>query len=192
MYLKMSQYRNLFYDRFGNRFSVPIVEKYEKNSDGEWILDKSFTSNSNCYIIDGQIYYFDVGGDTLMSLNMDFDSPNCYACYKLVGERTDYERIVGNTVLYQCEVMRKYLHRQDYSDGTCFYSIHSIGDGLMNFRVNEGSSDLNDLVRVLNQYNKIDQKYKGIIPNIDVTIDARNKMIEYMLDCLNKSEVKNG
>lgn len=172
-WLDMSDYKQSLYDDLGNRISIPLVEYYEKSSNGEWKKMREAEEKSNCFIIDGKLYEWFVGDDSLMPLNMDFNSPTCHACYKVVEERTDFVRITGNEILYRCPTLDIYLHKQSYSDGTHFYSI--IRNGQRYGNVNECSSDLNELIRQMELYNDLARECGHT-----ETISARNKFIEFM------------
>lgn len=170
------QKKNLF-DKFGNRISIPIVEYYEKNSCGEWIKCQEAEEKHNNFVIDGQLYQFYVGDDSLMPLNMDFDSTSCHACYKVVGEVTEFLRVTGNTILYACPILQMRLERQSYSDGTCFYSLIRTGSRYAN--VNECGDDLHELVDCMKRYNKIDDR-SSLKSLVSDQIEARTRLIAYM------------
>lgn len=172
-WLDMSDYKQSLYDDLGNRISIPLVEYYEKNSNGEWVKRREAEEKSKCFVIDGKLYEWFVGDDSLMPLNMDFNSPTCHACHKVVGERTDFVRITGNEILYRCPILEIYLHKQSYSDGTHFYSI--IRNGQRYGNVNECSSDVNELIKQMELYNDLAREYGHT-----ETISARNKFIEFM------------
>ena len=172
-WLELNDYKSVLYDEFGNRISIPLVEYYEKNSKGEWIKRRETEEKSNNFVINGQLYEWYVGDDSLMPLNMDFNSPTCHACYKVVGERTDFVRITKNEILYCCPILKMYLHKKSYSDGTCFYSL--IRNGQRDSNISECSSDLNDLIKQMELYNDFAREYGNT-----ETIVPRNKLIDFM------------
>ena len=177
-WLDIIDYKQSLYDDLGNRISIPLVEYYEKNSNGEWVKRREAEEKSNCFVIDGKLYERFVVDDSLMPLNMDFNSPTCHTCYKVVGEKTDFVRITGNEILYRCPILEIYLHKQSYSDGTHFYSI--IRNGQRYGNVNECLSDLNELIRQMELYNDLARKYGNI-----ETIEPRNKLIDFMKNYMN-------
>ena len=95
--------------------------------------------------------------------------------YKIVGKDiTKYRKIIGNEYLCVNEYLGLKLHRQDYSDGTCFYTLQ---DKFGEFRVNHGSKNLEKLIDVLERENQLDEKYIKSFPAIKETITQRNIFI---------------
>lgn len=179
-WLDINDYKDILFDEFGNRRSKPITEKYEKYADGKWHKDEAWRGG-NIYVIDGKIY--EKYNDSLMPLNMDFNSSSCHACWKLIEEITEFKRITGNKNLYYSPVLKITLHRQDYSNGTCFYSL--IRDGEKYAAVDECGT-LEKILEVLRRYNRIDDKYR-MLPQINDIILARNEMIGYIKQMINKN-----
>jgi len=106
---------------------------------------------------------------------MDFDSKDCHACYKIVGENTeDYKRIIGNEYLSYNKYLNLKLHKQNYSDGTCFYTLE---DNRGEFRVNYGNRDLKELIKVLEGTIEIDKKYLDSCPHLQENIEQTEKLI---------------
>ena len=173
--LRFADYRDGFYDEFGNRTNNYVVEKYYKNGNNDWVLEETIKTNAGSYFVVDRKFYFECN-DSLIPLNMDFESESCHACYKIVGEdTTEYVRIIGNEYLCKNEHLGLRLHRQDYSDGTCFYSLQ---DNRGQFRVNYGNYDLSELVKVLERKIEIDKKYVGTLPHIEEGIEQTTKLIE--------------
>lgn len=144
--MKMNrEIKEILFDEFENLKNEYEIIQYDKRSNGEWVENRRFESGRGHHVIDGQIYY--VCGDSLIELNMDFNSKTCGACYA-VGKRIDDKvKITGNEILFrECA---KYgaslsLHKQSYSDGTCFYSLK---DSRGKFSINHGSRDITELIR---------------------------------------------
>lgn len=169
------------FDEFGNRFNELVVEEYYRNCNREWIKDISYNSSINCYLVDGKLY--NRYGDKLMPLETDFNNQKLNVCWKVVGIRTDFVRITGNVILYNCPTLKKRLCRQDYSDGTCFYTLQDNDKPLnhsFSWNVNEGSKDIDEIIEYLNRHNAVDSKYLKSLPHLTTLINARNDLINFM------------
>ena len=84
---------------------------------------------------------------------MDFDSKDCGAAYKILGKDTaEYQKIIGNEYLCKSEYFGLKLHKQSYSDNTCFYTLE---DKYGDFRVDYGNENLQELINVLERENEI-------------------------------------
>lgn len=174
--LRYVDYKDSFYDEFGNRTNNYIVEKYYKSGDN-WKLEETIKTNEGSYFVVEGKFYFECNG-SLIPLNMNFESENCGACYKIVGkDATEYRRIIGNRYLCKNEYLGLRLHRQDYSDGTCFYSLH---DKSGQFCVNYGNCDLSELIKVLEEEIEADKLYIDTLPSIKETIEQTRKLIDDM------------
>lgn len=170
---------NLFEDEFGNIIREFGVIKYEKRSDNTWVEVQRYESGRSHYVIEDQLYYR--SDDILIKLNMDFNNPTCGACYVIGEEIKNKKKITGNhklfTVYYPSN--RLSLHKQTYSDGTCFYSLLDRND---RSKVNYGSRNLDDLITQLKHENKVYTDYRKESDNdIYSTIThANDEMIKYM------------
>lgn len=172
-YLNYSEFRNQFFDKFGNRKNNYIIEKYCKSTNG-WILEETIKTYNGCYYVVNNKCYFEYD-NSLIPLNMDFESKDCGAVYKIVGKDiTKYRKIIGNEYLCTNEYLGLKLHRQDYSDGTCFYTLQ---DKFGEFRVNHGNKNLEELINVLERENQLDEKYIKSLPTIKETITQRKIFI---------------
>jgi hypothetical protein len=135
--------KNQFEDKFGNlKYEFEVIV-YNKNINEEWVEDKRFNSGKSYYIVDSNIYC--LIDNTLIKLNSDFDSESCGACYMAGEEIKGQKKIVNNEILFKSnskngEVLS--LHKQSYSDGTCFYSLR---DWNGNFPLNYASRYLHDI-----------------------------------------------
>lgn len=56
-----------------------IIKRYDKRNTGEWILESERKNSLLYYLIAGKLYYR--CKDTLIALNMDFESSHYGACY---------------------------------------------------------------------------------------------------------------
>lgn len=173
--LRFVDYRDSFYDEFGNRTNNYIIEKYYKNKNNDWILEETIKTNAGSYFVVDEKLYFECNG-SLLPLNSDFESESCGVCYKVVGkDTTEYKRIICNEYLCRNEHLGLRLHRQDYSDGTCFYTLE---DNRGEFRVDYGNHKLVELIKVLERGIAIDEKYVDILPTVEETIKETRKLIE--------------
>lgn len=161
--LRFADCRDSFYDEFGNRTNNYIIDKYYKNRNNEWFLGKIIkTFNAGSYFVVNDKPYFECNG-SLFPLNTDFESENCGCCYMVVDkDTTEYKRIIGNEYLCGNKHLGLRLHRQDYSDGTCFYTLQ---DNSGQWRVDYGNHDLSKLIKVLESKIENDEKYASIFPH---------------------------
>lgn len=174
--LRFSDYKDSFYDEFGNRTNNYIVKKYYKLDD-TWRLEETIKTNIGSYFVVDEKLYFECNG-SLIPLNMNFASESCGTCYKIVGEdTTEYRRIIGNKYLCKNEYLSLQLHKQDYSDGTCFYTLE---DNRGQFRIDYGNHDVSGLINVLQRGMEIDKKYIDILPFIEGNIRQTRKLIDDM------------
>ena len=142
--MKMNDIENMVFDELGNLKEEFEIIQYEKYADGKWHENRRFSSGRSYFVFDDKIYYRCDG--SLIELNMDFDSETCGACYKVAGVIEGRKKITGNEVLFKESTNNGYslsLHKQSYSDGTCFYSLK---DKLGRWSVNHGSNNINDLL----------------------------------------------
>lgn len=182
-------HRKLF-DRFGNRYNIPIVEEYQRNSTREWVLQKSNSYSENYYLLYDKLYLrFGCG---LMPLATDSNNPELNVHWKLVGIRTDFKRITGNSILFENEYRQ--LKRQDYSDGTCFYTLHQWVERPYphyerDFKVEEGADNLGELIDYMNGQIDFDYKTLGeswvkgnlaIKERIEKVIAEETELVEFM------------
>ncbi len=94
-----------FEDEFGNLKEEFDVIVYTKLSNGEWVEDKKTTSGRSYYIEDNRLYYR--SGDTLLPLNMDFNSKTCGACYQIGDVIQDKRKITNNEILFETKLDTK-------------------------------------------------------------------------------------
>lgn len=173
--LRFADYKDSFYDEFGNRTNNYIIEKYYKNGNNEWVLEEIIKTNAGSYFIVNDKPYFECNG-SLLPLNTDFESEHCGCCYKVVDkDTTEYKRIIGNEYLCENNHLGLRLHRQDYSDGTCFYTLE---DNRGQWRVDYGNHDLLELIGVLKRGIEIDKQYVDVLPHIEEQIRQTKILIE--------------
>jgi hypothetical protein len=160
--------KNQVEDEFGNIKQEFEVIEYHKLSNDEWIVYKRFESGRSYYAIEEQIYY-STGDNTLVKLNMDFNSKTCGACYTVGNQITNKRKITGNEVLFNHILSKEKkvgysLHKQSYSDGTCFYTLQ---DMYGQWRSEHASNDLTDIIKQMEREIKEDEKLAQLYPNKD-------------------------
>jgi hypothetical protein len=173
-----------FEDEFDNLLHEFEVVKYEKMANDEWVEHSRFESGRSEYIVDGQLYFrLD---NALISLNMDFNSPTCGACYQIGKTIENKRKIIGNEVLLKNNLYS--LCRQNYLDGTCFYTLQ---DKNKNWNVEHGSDNITELIEQLEHEIKINsssERAKYFINNKavqEVYFRIKNDM-ESMVEYLRK------
>lgn len=172
--ISFSEHKHEFYDSFGNRINNYIVEKYYKSGE-RWNLEETLKTNAGSYFVVNDKFYFLGNNDSLIPLNMDFESKDCGACYKVVGEDTEnYVKIIGNEYLCYNKYLNLKLHKQNYSDGTCFYTLE---DNHGDFSVDYGKSKLSELIKVLEGNIEVDKKYLGKCPHLNENIKQTEILI---------------
>lgn len=173
--LNFSDFKDQLYDEFGNHKVGRQIVVFDKGSDGLWHhneFEKLDTLSGHYHILDVEgkkkIYY--QVRDSLLPMNMDFNSPDCGRCYKIGGEIPLDHKITGNEVLavvpnHLGDVFR--LHRQDYSDMPSFYTFQ---DAHGDFHVEHAEHNLFVLLKTLENYyifNKpLSEEIKKIIPEM--------------------------
>ena len=151
-----------FADEYGNLLKEFEVIKYFKCADGQWKEAERYGSDRDTYEVDGQLYFR--SDDTLIMLNMDFDSKTCGACYQIGNLIKNNKKITGNEILFTCKIVSNYtlsFHKQSYSDGTCFYTLQ---DEKGDWNVGYGSDNISNLIarmqREITIYKIPETKYK--------------------------------
>ena len=181
---------NKLFDKFGNRYNKVIVEEYQRNCAREWVKETALSSSENYYLLDGVLYWR--AGDGLMPCETDFNNEQLNVCWRVVEIITDFKRITGNTILFENKYRR--LHRQDYSDGTCFYTLHQWLERPhphyeRDFRVDEGADNLQELIDYMNgqlefDYEHLKQSYVQnnliIKKRVEQTIAEEQELVEFM------------
>lgn len=181
---------NKLFDKFGNRYNKVIVEEYQRNSAREWVKVTHYNSSESYCLLDGKLYWR--SGDGLMPCETDFNNESLNVYWKVVEIVTDFKRITGNTILFENKYRR--LHRQDYSDGTCFYSLyewleHPYPHHARDFRVDEGADNLQELIDYMNGQLEFDYAHlkKSYVQNnpiikerVEQTIAEEQELIEFM------------
>jgi hypothetical protein len=114
---------------------------------------------------------------------MNFDSKTCGSCYKIGNEITDRRLTTGNEVLFESKsqlgnMKVQSLHKQSYSDGTCFYTLQ---DKLGNWDVSHGSYDIKDLIKQIEYEVK---KYSSYKDN-DLLQSIYKEITRWNLDIIN-------
>jgi hypothetical protein len=157
-----------FHDEYGNLKKEFEVIKYDKRSNGEWVEESRFQSGRGWYEVDGRLYFR--SDNSLIETNTDFDSKKCGVCYKIGNEVMNRRLITGNEVLFESKLNNRFmlrLHKQSYSNGTCFYSLQ---DQYGHWNVSRGG-----------QLEEIIEQIKH-----ELTIDSMEEAINWHTDILNK------
>ena len=177
-------HRQLF-DKFGNRFNQLVVEEYHRNCNREWVKQTCINGSANYYLVDGKLYWR--AGDRLMPCETDFDNEQLNVCWKVVDIITDFTRITGNTILFENKCRQ--LKRQDYSDGTCFYTLHEWVERPYphyerDFRVDEGADNLQELISEMKRQNALHydwiEKYPKTKDIVSQHIKDCTQLIDFM------------
>ncbi len=177
-------HRKLF-DQFGNRYNIVIVEEYQRNSNREWVKCTAYNSSASYYLVDGALYWR--AGDGLMPCETDFNNEQLNVCWRVVEIITDFTRITGNTILFENKCRR--LRRQDYSDGTCFYSLYERLERpyphyARDFRVDEGADNLPKLIAEMKRQRKLSEEWITKYPHYAEPnrqlIKEQTELIEFM------------
>jgi hypothetical protein len=152
-------YHNQLYDELGNRRKSYKIARYEKDVDGSWHkVEEKTTSYGSTFVINNKIYF--KVDDSLIPVNMDFNNSTCGACEQIIGEVPIGRKITKNEIMFQHECAETKealsLHKQYYSDGTCFYSLQ---DKSGDFCVNYGSDNLQDLIEQMELEIKCDKRW---------------------------------
>lgn len=115
---------NALEDEHGNLKEEYEIVRYEKRTGGEWVEMERRDSGRQHVVIDDSIFF--CVGDALIELNMDFDSPDCGACYQ-VGGRVEGRRLITGDEFITLSGGKR-LHGQSYSDGTVFFTVEDLLD----------------------------------------------------------------
>ena len=165
---------NNFRDEFGNVKQEFEVIRFDKRSNGKWIEEERRTSGGSYFILENKLYC--KCDNSLLSMNMDFESKSCGACFQIGKDIINDHKITGNEILFTCKAESKHsisLHKQSYSNNTCFYTLK---DANRNWKLNYGSDNIIKLIESVTyelKYNlslKDQEAYK--------TTDAVKKIID--------------
>ncbi|MNW54714.1 hypothetical protein D3C74_323290 [compost metagenome] len=149
----------LFEDEFGNVIQEFEVIEYDKRADGEWTEENRHKSGRSYYNVDGQLYYRYSSG--IIKLNMDFSSESCGRCFVIGESIISEKKITGNTELFAIKLNllgTKFLKRQDYSDGSCFFTIQ---DNRGNWKIEHGSNSIKPIINQIEHEKKVHENSKG-------------------------------
>lgn len=195
--IKEPSIHNKLFDKFGNRYNKVIVEEYQRNSAREWVKITACNSSESYYLLDGELYW--LSGDGLMPCETDFNNEQLNVCWKVIEIVTDFKRITGNAVLFENKYRQ--LKRQDYSDGTCFYTFHQWVERPYphyerDFKVEEGADNLQELIDYMNRqldcsYEHLNQKWVQNSPimkeHAESIITKETELIEFMKQLIEKT-----
>lgn len=141
-----------------------IIDVYEKNAKDEWRLlphEQMDTDKCFCDVIDGKIGEWDSRRKKFIELNMDFNSPTCWRCFKINRTYQKDNFIVSDEKLLEFTVNGNYyyIQRQTYSKGKhkwCYTIMDAYGD----FAVDDFSYTKKGIIQ---RFNKWWKKYATII-----------------------------
>lgn len=141
-----------------------IIDVYEKNAKDEWKLlphEQMDTDKCFCDVIDGKIGEWDSRRKKFIELNMDFNSPTCWRCFKINRTYQKDNFIVSDEKLLEFTVNGNYyyIQRQTYSKGKhkwCYTIMDAYGD----FAVDDFSYTKKGIIQ---RFNKWWKKYTTII-----------------------------
>ena len=141
-----------------------IIDVYEKNAKDEWKLlphEQMDTDKCFCDVIDGKIGEWDSRRKKFIELNMDFNSPTCWRCFKINRTYQKDNFIVSDEKLLEFTVNGNYyyIQRQTYSKGKhkwCYTIMDAYGD----FAVDDFSYTKRGIMQ---RFNKWWKKYATII-----------------------------
>lgn len=134
-----------------------IIDVYDKNSLGEWVLMPHKRIDTDCglyNVVDGKVIeYTNWRRENFYELNMDFDSKSCGRCYKVVKSYQKQNYIVSDEILLEFMVGNSYyyIQRQNYSKGKSCYTIH---DKFGQFNVDDFSYTKKGIIQRFNKYYK--------------------------------------
>ena len=133
-----------------------IIDVYDKNSLGEWVLREQVDTGSYRLIdiVDGKIIeWTNWKREEFFELNMDFDSKSCGRCWKVVKSYQEQNYIVSDEILLEFMVGNSYyyIQRQNYSKGKSCYTIH---DKFGQFNVDDFSYTKRGIIQRFNKYYK--------------------------------------
>ena len=168
--------KDLLFDDFGNDRHLYEIEVFDKFSDGSWRkVETKLSDRSNNIVLEDEnkekkLYFR--SGDSLIPLNMDFDSPSCHRCYQVGKEIPVTHRVVSNEVLLEAQsdfggVYK--LQKQSYSDTQPFYYFT---DPQGDFRVNHGNHDLIELMENLKKFFARDLSISKALSEFKLPLDV--------------------
>lgn len=115
-------------------------------------------------------------------------------------EYNNDKTITNNEILFTCKAdiqnrereVSLSLHKQSYSDGTCFYTLQ---DRRGNWKVEHGSKNLSELIKQMEHELRIEQEYKTskdimnneVVRKIYEAIEQRNKDIITQMKMIDES-----
>lgn len=147
-----------------------IIDVYEKNAKGEWVLipyKHINTNNARLYdVVDGKIILWtNWKREKFMELNMDFNSPDCHACYKV--NRTyqqDYYTVSNEKILeFTLNGDYYYIQKQTYSKAKNGHKwCYTINDSTGDFAVNDFSYTKKG---IMERFNKMYKEHAVILAN---------------------------
>lgn len=176
-----------FNDSFGNLIKEFEVIIYNKYADGEWVEERRVKSSRNYYIVDGHLY--NRYNNSLLPLNMDFDSSTCGACYQIGKEIINNRKITGNEILFteKCIIDGKIkglsLHKQSYSNNTYFYSLKD--ENNKTGRLEYNGHNIDELIEAIKLDMQLSEDWNNKYPDVSerrkIILNWQNNILNNLL-----------
>lgn len=154
-----------------------IIDVYQKNAVGEWKLlpyEQIDTDKGLYDVVNGKIgYWTNWRREKFQELNMDFNSPTCYRCYKINRTYQQDYYVVSNEKILEFWMGEKhwrnyhYIQKQTYSKRRGGHKwCYAIHDCTGDFAVDDFSYTKKGIMK---RFNKMYKEHATIIIN-SVTI----------------------
>lgn len=134
-----------------------IIDVYEKNSNGEWVLlpYAQIDTDTGLYdVVNGEVGYWDSPHHYKFTpLNMDLNSATCGRCYKINRTYQKDRCIVSNETILEFMIggSHYYIEKQTYSTGK-HRQCYTIKDNTGDFAVNDFSYTKKGIMKRFKEY----------------------------------------
>lgn len=141
-----------------------IIDVYEKNANGEWVLQPYRQINTDFYgdtyeVVDGKIrYWTNRSRGLFFDLNMDFNSETCGTCHQIRETYQTGNYVISNEKLLEFTMANgayRCIQKQVYSKDGERKEFFTIMDAHGDFAVNDASDTLEGIMQ------RFDKRYKG-------------------------------
>ncbi len=141
-----------------------IIDVYEKNANGEWVLQPYRQINTDFYgdtyeVVDGKIrYWTNRSRGLFFDLNMDFNSETCGTCHQIRETYQTGNYVISNEKLLEFTMANgayRCIQKQVYSKDGERKEFFTIMDAHGDFAVNDASDTLEGIMQ------RFDKCYKG-------------------------------